>query len=108
MARTQLSRPLRTTAGVALSPQAPSADGIAFPFTKSTVLLVYNGQSSNIAVTFQRPGSVDDTALGPKTVTVPANSYAAFSDWDSTLYAQEDGRLYVDFSSVTNVWVMVL
>lgn len=108
MARESLSRPARTTAGAVVSTYAVTADGIAFPFSSTTVLLVRNGSSSSVDVTFKRPGTVDGTTLSDKVVTVAADTYEVFYGWLPELYAQSDGMLYVDFSSTTNVWVMVL
>ena len=108
MSRATLTRPVRSTAGATVATANVTADGIAFTFQRDTVLLVYNGSVASIDVTLQRPGTADGDALDDKVVAVPAGEYKLFSSWDYGIYAQTDGKVYVDFSATTSVWAIVL
>lgn len=90
---------------------ATALDGVnghQFTYTGKRKLIVNNGSGGSINVTIPTPASadVDGLAVPDRVVAVAAGKIAVIRDFASAV--QADGKVYVDFSSVTTVTGVVL
>jgi hypothetical protein len=110
MARTSVTPQAVTLAGLAPNMTAPAGTG---PSSGDVVdygrnfLIVKNGDTNPSVVTVETPESVDgDLAIADRTVTVAAGALELIpltSVHYKQLTGTDVGRVYVDYSNVTNV-----
>ncbi len=99
-----------------VDPQTASRDGItptwhaatasvgdSFPNTGKVMLHVKNAGSETV-LTIQTPGLVDTLAVAERTVTIAATTgEKLIGPFPTSQYNQTNGRVYLDWSSVTSV-----
>lgn len=113
MARTDLSVQDIARSGLAPSFSAANADGHAIYNDGKTFIEVKNTDASPITVTIQTPGTVDGLAISDRTVTIPATTGDKMigpfpPDKYNQISGSDKGKVYVDFSAVSNVTVAAL
>ncbi len=100
-----------TTAGLSPTFDNANAAGLAFANNGRRILRVTNTSGSAVTVTVNIPGTLDGVAAanGGKQIAVPATTGdVTIGPFPAGTYNQADGKVYADFSAVTNVKVAVL
>jgi hypothetical protein len=114
MARTALTTRPVTPAGLATPLTAANVDGNTLDVGDGLSLLVLNSSAGSVTVTVQTPFQVSGLDVDEVAVAVPngAGSNVALIALDPRLFrrpsAPDAGKAYVDYSAVTNVYVMVV
>ena len=105
MARTEITPQQIVRTGLASALATPDlANGNQFVNDGQCFLYVKNASGSPITVTIDTPGTVDGLAIANLTVSVPATTgERMIGPFPPGIYGQADGKVYVDWSSVTSV-----
>lgn len=108
MARALLTAQKKGTGGGQITFAAPVlADGVAYNLDRNARFIVQAG-ATGTTVTFVTPAVADAGALPDKSVVIPANQIWEFDGFPLAEYAQSDGTIWVNFSSVATIGVAVL
>ena len=108
MARETVTGGAGRATGSTVTWESAAADGNRFPAGWPVVALIRNASASPITATIARPGTVDGETLADREITVGANTMVAIGQLDPSLYAQVDGYVYIDWSAITNVQLIVV
>ena len=109
MARTDLTVYEISLAGVTPSFVAAEADGNMWLGRGNEFIVVKNGSGGAINVTVQAPNYWKGVALEDQVVSVGAGSEEWIGPFPQGAFAQgADGKVYVDYATVTSVTVAVV
>jgi hypothetical protein len=104
MARTALTvQQIDRTAGIVPALAAVSANNNKFANDGRCFIDVANGADAPITVTFQTPGSVNGLAIADPAIAVANGVTRRFGPFEPGIFNQDDGMVYVDFSSPTTI-----
>ena len=109
MARTTVTPQTLSNAGITPTYNAATAtDGDAFANDGNTFIHVKNA-SSQVTLTIQTPATVSGVAIAEQTVTIPATTGdKMIGPFNTTVFSQADGKVYLDWSGVTGVTFAVI
>ncbi|MGW1679388.1 hypothetical protein [Saccharopolyspora sp. NPDC002376] len=109
MARTALSATTATRTGVAVNPTTTAtADGHSFVNSGRRVLVVKNANATTaktVEIPFGR--TVEGQTIPAKVINVPASSTVITAPFGS-IYNQEDGSVWVNYTAIADLSVQVL
>lgn len=110
MARTTLTVQQVTLAGLAPTYAAATVtDGDAFANDGNVLVHVKNTNAATRTLTIQTPAKVAGVDVAEVTVTIPANTGdVMIGPFDPSIFNQADGKVYLDWSAVTNVTVAAI
>lgn len=109
MARTALTGQAIVSSGLEAALTAANADGHSIPNRAGQILLVRNGAGSDVTVTIPTSAVADgDLAVADRAVVVTAGEDRYITVGAKSEYRQNDGTVYVNFSSVTSVTCALL
>lgn len=111
MARTDLTVQTIAVGGLVIADEAANVDGEMFLNTGKEFLFVRNAHSAPINVTLVTGKTVDGLAVADRVVAVTNATTQMIGPLSTDLYNQpsgaDAGKIYVDFSVVTNLFVAV-
>lgn len=86
---------------------AGHVDGLAFQNTGRELVHVKKAAGSDVVVSTLTPQVVDGLAVPSRTCTVTAAEERFLGPWPAS-YNQSDGKVYMDFDTVTGVTLAVI
>lgn len=109
MARTTVTIQTLVNSGITPSYNAATVtDGDAFTNDGNTFIHVLNAGAEK-TLTIQTPVTVGGIAVAEVTVTIPATTGTKLiGPFETTIFNQSDGRVYLDWSAVTGVTFAVV
>lgn len=112
MARTDLTVQTVAVGGLVLVDEAANVDGEMFINTGKEMVLVRNAAGAPVNVTLVTGKTVDGLAVADRVVAVTNATTVLIGPLSTDLYNQPSGadknKVYVDFASVTNIFVAVI
>lgn len=112
MARTDLTVQTVAVGGLVLADEAANVDGEMFINTGKEMLLVRNAAGAPINVTLVTGKTVDGLGIADRVVAVTNGTTTLIGPLSTDLYNQpsgaDAGKVHVDFSSVTTIFVAVV
>lgn len=109
MPRTDVTVQTVAVGGLVLADEAANVDGERFINTGKEFLLVRNAAGAPVNVTLVTGKTVDGLAVADRVVAVANGTTALIGPLSTDLYNQpgptDAGKVHVDFSSVTNIFV---
>lgn len=107
MARVTLTASSMLSGGVQLAAAAAQTDGNAFANTGNQWFYVKNGNGSTIVVTIQTPLTVGGIAVAEVTKSLLTTEEWLFGVFDTHIFNQSNGEVYIDYDIVASVTVQV-
>jgi hypothetical protein len=112
MARTDLTVQTVAVGGLVLVDEAANVDGEMFINTGKEMVLVRNAAGAPINVTLVTGKTVDGLAIADRVVAVANGTTKLIGPLSPDLYNQpsgaDAGKVHVDFSSITTIFVAVI
>lgn len=87
--------------------QAPGSGSNAFLNNGRTFIHIKNGGASPITATFQTPIDVNGLAVADLAITIANGAEKMVGPFETNIFNQSDGKVYVDWSAVTSVTAAV-
>ena len=106
MARGAITLQNISLSGITPSFAAAASDGDGFLNTGDTYLQIKNGSGADITAAMQTPAKIDGIDIAEITVVIPATTgNKIIGPFETHIFNQSDGKVYVDYTAVTTVTV---
>jgi hypothetical protein len=106
MARTDVTVQNIAVAGLSPSYDAAHVDGNAFLNDGNTILHVKNGSGGSLTLTVQTNKIVGGVTVQDHQITIGAGTERIIGLFNTGVFNQDDGKVYVDTSTQTSITLM--
>ena len=105
MARSALTNQVIATSGIVPSAAAANVDGNSFDNDGAVFFHAINGSGGDLTLTFQTPAQVAGEPITERAVVVSAGAEEFIGPFNTSVFNQSTGEVYVDYSGVGSLTV---